>query len=334
MRALDEALDQAQLTRADLAALRVGVFTGGEKEVTDDLAIARAYDEEGDVAEVATRHLRDLRNRSADRISRMIAEQIPGVIVAANYSMACAASAVAVAQAVHWIRRGRIDCALVVGMDTPVNSGTLHAFELLGALSVQNETPEAASRPFDAARDGFVLSEGAGAVVLLSPEASARRGIASAVAITGVGASNNCSALTKTPAQGGAAARAMQRALDDAGLPPSAVGYINAHGTSTDVGDISESNAIACVFAAPPPVSSTKSMMGHLIAGAGVVEVAVTCLALQRGWLPPTINQQHADRECSLDYIPNRGRAAAISHALTNSFGFGGTNVAILMSKP
>lgn len=333
-RALDEALRVASIHRSELSNYRIGVFTGCEKETNDKLGIFKEYlDPSADQNEIAFRHDMDLAARYSDDIARAITSRLEQVVVVANYAMACASGAVAIAQAVRWIRRGRIDCALVVGADVPITSGTLLGFQLLGALSTQTAHPTKASRPFDAERDGFVLSEGAGVLVLLSSR-QARRRDSLLGRIVGIGMTNNRHHITNIPKSGVQAAIAMRRALTDARLSPQEINYINAHGTSTDVGDIAESNAIISVFEVPPPVSSTKSMTGHLVAASGTVELIITALAVTRGYLPPTINQTTRDSECPLDYIPNQGRAAAdAKYAMSNSFGFGGTNVSIIVGR-
>jgi 3-oxoacyl-[acyl-carrier-protein] synthase II len=329
--ALDSALHSSGMTLADLRSARVGVFTGCEKSTTDDVLLFSKYEDPETADEaVGYAHQASLAERFAGVVNETIVARIGSVVMSANYAMACSASAVAIAQAVRWLRRRRIDLALVVGTEAPVTSGVVHGFQLLDALSSQNDAPEQASRPFDTNRDGFVLAEGAGAVVLTR---AADRASGQTTCITGVGMTNNGSHITKTPADGERAAMAMQLALRDAGLSPRDIGYINAHATSTDVGDIGETAAIRRAFEVPPPVSSTKSMTGHLVAAAGIVEFVITATALERSFLPPTINQVVPDPECTLDYIANAGRACTVQHAITNSFGFGGTNVSIVVSR-
>ncbi|HKY39953.1 MAG TPA: beta-ketoacyl-[acyl-carrier-protein] synthase family protein [Polyangiaceae bacterium] len=330
LRAVDEAISSAELQPADFAAVPFGIFSGSEKAVSEDLSLYARYERAPkgmSEPELVREHQLSIQRRSADSLARQIADVLPPARLYANYAQACAASAVAVAQAVRWLRRGTIQRALVLGVDTPVNSASVIDFNLLGALSCRNDAPPEASRPFDARRDGFVLSEGAGALVL---EATAAP-VAARTAIRGVGMNNNQDHITKTPLSGARCAAAMQAALEDAGIDPEAIDYVNAHGTSTDVGDVGETNGIVRVFASPPPVSSTKSMMGHLIAAAGIVELGIACLARERGFLPPTINQQEADPECTLDYVANSGRRAEVTYAMSNSFGFGGTNVALVI---
>jgi 3-oxoacyl-[acyl-carrier-protein] synthase II len=336
-RALAEALRAAGLARSALSGTRTGLFTGCENTPVVDYGLFAAYDALAADATacdaLAARHHRDLMPRKPDAILRALAALVPGAIVRSNFAMACAAGAVAASEALRWLRRGVIDRAIVIAADTPIDPGNVYGFGQLGALSAHNEHPTRASRPFDAQRSGFVLAEGAGALVLEARELARARGAAPLGWLTGAGMSNNQSHITNTPRSGEHAARAMQAALDDAGLTAADIGYINAHGTSTDVGDAGETAAIQRVFAAPPPVSSTKSMTGHLVAAAGIIEAIVTALAVRDGWLPPTINQDEADPECPLDYVANRARAAQLAHAMTNSFGFGGTNVSLVISK-
>lgn len=332
-RALEEALAGAGLDRAALDDGRTGLFTGCESSGSHELSLHAAYDEHGETDEVAARHHRDLFARKPDAVLRALRELVPSAVIRCNYAMACAAGAVAVLEALRWLRRGVITRAVVVAADTPINPGNLHGFGQLGALSAQNEAPARASRPFDALRSGFVLAEGAGALVLETAESAAARGARPLGRLAGGGITNNQAHITNTPRSGEHAARAMQLALDDAGLTAAEIDYINAHGTSTDVGDIGETAAIRRVFAAPPPVSSTKSMTGHLVAAAGLVEVIVALMAVREQRLPPTINQDEPDPDCPLDYVPNAARAHRVSHAMSNSFGFGGSNVSLIVGK-
>ncbi len=220
---------------------------------------------------------------------------------------ACSSANNAIGEAYLAIKHGRADLMLTGGSEAGFVPVTLAGFGNMGALSTRNEEPEKASRPFDKGRDGFVMGEGAGVVVLESLEHAQKRG-----------------------------ARAMRRALEDAGMEPSAIGYINAHGTSTPQGDIAETRAIKAVFgdhAYKLAVSSTKSMHGHLLGAAGAVELIATVMALQEGVLPPTINQVEPDPECDLDYVPNTARETQVDAALSNSFGFGGQNATLIVRR-
>jgi 3-oxoacyl-[acyl-carrier-protein] synthase II len=204
------------------------------------------------------------------------------------------------------------------------------------ALSTRNSEPERASRPFDAERDGFVMGEGAGIVVLEELESARKRGATILAEVIGYGLSGDAYHITSPAPNGEGAARCMNMAIKDAGITPAQIGYINAHGTSTKYGDELETMAIKTVFgdhARKVPVSSTKSMTGHLLGAAGGVEAVISVLALVRGILPPTINLENPDPECDLDYIPNVAREAKCDVALSNSFGFGGQNIALIAGR-
>ena len=202
------------------------------------------------------------------------------------------------------------------------------------ALSHRNAEPARASRPFDRDRDGFVMGEGGAVLILEELEHAPARGARVRGEVVGYGASADAYHITAPAPDGNGAARSMRHALDSAGLDPSAIGYINAHGTSTELGDAGETNAVKQVFGADaPPMSSTKSMTGHLLGGAGALEAAACLGALQEGLLPPTINYTTPDPACDLDYVPNVAREASIEYALSNSFGFGGTNGCLLFKR-
>jgi 3-oxoacyl-[acyl-carrier-protein] synthase II len=245
---------------------------------------------------------------------------------------ACAASGHAIARAVDLIRAGRANVILAGGAESAITPLTVAGFCATRALSTRNDDPEGASRPFDAGRDGFVIGEGA-TVLVLEDEVHARaRGARIYAEVAGYGLSADAHHETAPHPDGLGGAQAMRAALDDAGLAPSDVGYINAHGTSTSLGDIAETIAIRSVFgphADRLAVSSTKSMTGHLLGAAGATEAAATVLALARGVLPPTMNLTDPDPACDLDYIPGEARASKVDAALTNSFGFGGQNASL-----
>jgi 3-oxoacyl-[acyl-carrier-protein] synthase II len=204
------------------------------------------------------------------------------------------------------------------------------------ALSTRNDEPSRASRPFDAARDGFVVGEGAGILILESLEHAERRGAKILAEMVGYGMSGDAYHITQPAEQGDGAYRVMMATLRDAKVDPGVVGYVNAHGTSTPIGDAIETVALKRAFgehARKVAVSSTKSMTGHLLGGAGGLEAGVSVLALRDQILPPTINYENPDPACDLDYVPNQARRAAVEYALTNSFGFGGTNAALLFKR-
>jgi 3-oxoacyl-[acyl-carrier-protein] synthase II len=251
---------------------------------------------------------------------------------------ACSSSAHALGEAFEWLRRGRAQVMVAGGAEATVTPVGIGGFEAMYALSRRNEEPTRASRPFDKGRDGFLCGEGAGVFVLETLSRAKKRGATIYAEITGYGASSDANHLTQPAPKGEGAQRSMRMALRDAGVNPAEVDYINAHGTSTPVGDIAESQAIAAVFGDHALgkklwVSSTKSMMGHLLGAAGAVESAVCALAITEGKIPPTINLEDPDPECTLDYVPLTGRERRIRHALNNSFGFGGTNCSLLFSR-
>ena len=245
---------------------------------------------------------------------------------------ACAASGHAIARAVDWIRAGRTDVVLAGGAESAITPLTVAGFCNTRALSTRNQDPEAASRPFDIGRDGFVIGEGSTVLVLEDERVARARGARIYAEVAGYGLSADAHHETAPHPEGAGGAQAMRMALDDAGLAPEAVGYINAHGTSTSLGDIAETIAIRSVFGSCTDelaVSSTKSMTGHLLGAAGATEAAATVLAIARGILPPTINLDDPDPACDLDHIRNRAREARVEAAITNSFGFGGQNASL-----
>jgi len=249
---------------------------------------------------------------------------------------ACATGTHSIGDAYHMIKRGDADAMIAGGTESTVTPLGIGGFAVMKALSTNNENPTGASRPFDKGRDGFVLAEGAGIVVLEEYEAAKARGAKIYGEIVGYGLSGDAYHLT-SPAPGGeGAARCMKMALATAGLNPEQVDYINAHGTSTPYGDVGETTAIRSVFGSHADklmVSSTKSMTGHLLGAAGGVESVFSLMALQNSVVPPTINYQEPDPECDLDYVPNTAREAKLEYAMSNSFGFGGTNASLLFKR-
>ena len=253
-----------------------------------------------------------------------------------NCLTACAASSQAVGEATEIIRRGEADVMLSGGAHSMIHPFGLTGFNLLTALSTRNEDPAHASRPFDRDRDGFVLGEGAGMLILEELDRAKARGAKIYGEVTGYGSSADAYRITDIHPEGRGAITCMKMAIRDAGLNPEDVGYVNAHGTSTQVNDKVETAAVKGSLgtgAKKTPVSSIKSMTGHLIAAAGSVE-AITCLlAIREGVLPPTINYETPDPECDLDYVPNAARETKLRHAISNSFGFGGQNVSLVLSE-
>jgi 3-oxoacyl-[acyl-carrier-protein] synthase II len=247
---------------------------------------------------------------------------------------ACAASAHAIGYAAMAIRNGEAEAMFAGGTEAPCIPLTFAGFNAMRALSTRNDAPERASRPFDKERDGFIIGEGSGMLILEEMERAKKRGAKIYAEIVGYGMSSDASHITAPSLDG--PERCMLAALKDGGINPDEIEYINAHGTSTPLNDSNETNAIKQVFgqrAYKIPVSSTKSMTGHLLGAAGAVEAAFTVLALDQGILPPTINQEFPDPECDLDYVPNEARKADIKTALSNSFGFGGTNASLIFRK-
>jgi 3-oxoacyl-[acyl-carrier-protein] synthase II len=249
---------------------------------------------------------------------------------------ACATGSHAIGDAFRLIQRGETDAMIAGGAEAVITPLGIGGFNAMKTLSTRNDEPEKASRPFDAERDGFVMGEGAGIVVIESLESAVERGAKIYAEIAGYGMTGDAYHITSPSPNGEGAARCMKKALEDGGLEPSNVNYINAHGTSTKYGDELETSAIKTVFgehAYKLAVSSTKSMTGHLLGAAGGVEAIFTALAVHGDIVPPTINLENPDPECDLDYVANGARKMTVNWALTNSFGFGGTNACLLLKK-
>lgn len=249
---------------------------------------------------------------------------------------ACSSGAHAVGDAYRVISRGDADVMIAGGSEAAVTPMGVGGFAAMRALSTRNEEPHRASRPFDKDRDGFVVGEGAGVIVLEELEMAKKRGAPIVAELVGYGMSGDAYHITLPPDDGNGAHRVMLNAITDAGIRPDQVQYINAHGTSTPPNDRIETMAIKRLFGDHAPklaISSTKSMIGHLLGAAGAVEAGITSLVVERGVLPPTINYDTPDPDCDLDYVPNKMRKAEIQYALSNSFGFGGTNASLLFKK-
>ncbi|MCO4769265.1 MAG: beta-ketoacyl-[acyl-carrier-protein] synthase family protein [Deltaproteobacteria bacterium] len=247
---------------------------------------------------------------------------------------ACASGSHALMDAMHMIQLGRAKRVLTGGVCTPVTRSMMPGFAMLSALSTRNEVPHAASRPFDADRSGFIMGEGSSLMVLEDLEAAQARGARIHGEILGAGIATDAYRLTDPEPTGRGMGEAMRRALKDAGLAPENVDYINAHGTSTKLNDAAESKAVKAAFgeqAYSIPMSSTKSMFGHLIHAAGITEAIVCTKTIQDGRITPTINYETPDPDCDLDYVPNTAREATVKVAMNNSFGFGGQNVSVLI---
>ncbi len=275
-------------------------------------------------------------------IPMLIGNMAPGMISIyfgakgpnASLATACAAGAHAVGDSYRAIQNGSADAMITGGVEAVVTQSCIAGFSAMKALSTRNDDPQKASRPFERDRDGFVVGEGSGILIIESLEHALERGAKIYAEIVGFGMSGDGFHISAPPPDGNGAARCMQAAIDDAGISYDQVNYINAHGTSTPLNDLYETRAIKTVFkekARSLPVSSTKSMTGHLLGGAGGIETVFTALTIKHGIIPPTINYENPDPECDLDYVPNVARKAKIIYAMTNSFGFGGTNGCLLL---
>jgi 3-oxoacyl-[acyl-carrier-protein] synthase II len=281
-----------------------------------------------------------LRHLTPFFIPKLIGNLAPGHISirfgarGANFATtsACASGSHSIGEAYRMIKFGYLDAAIAGGSEAAVTSLGVGGFCAMRALSTRNEEPQKASRPFDKERDGFVIAEGSGVLVLEERDAAIARGAKILAEICGYGATSDAYHITSPSPNGRGAAKCMRMCLEDADLDPNEVDYINAHGTSTEQGDVAETQAVKQVFgerAGKVAISSTKSMTGHTLGAAGAIESVFSVLALQRQMMPPTINQEVPDPECDLDYVPNKARPARIRIALNNSFGFGGTNTTL-----
>jgi 3-oxoacyl-[acyl-carrier-protein] synthase II len=327
------AIEDAKLVINGSNADRVGVITGcglGGLSILEDTC-------------------NKINNQGPRRVSpffipMMIGNMAPGMISiqfgakGPNVSLAtaCAAGAHAVGDSYKIILNGEADAMITGGVESVVNPTCIAGFNAMKALSTRNDEPQKASRPFDRDRDGFVVGEGCGILIIEALDHALERGAQIYAEITGYGMSGDGYHMTAPPPDGSGAARCMTAALKDSGLAFDSIDYINAHGTSTPLNDLSETRAIKSVFkehAYNLAISATKSMTGHLLGGAGGIETVFTALAISDGRLPPTINHDDSDDECDLDYVPNVMREARIEHAMTNSFGFGGTNASLILSR-
>jgi len=334
--AVDQALTHAGISyeEDDPAAVRAGVVVG-----TGIGGIITTQNE-----------VDTLRDRGPDRISPLsitkIISNMAGGVVSIRHHLygpntctvtACAASANAIGDAAEIIRRDAADVMVAGGNEAGIVEFALAGFCASRAVSTRNDDPQGASRPFDLDRDGFVMAEGAAALILEEREHAIARGATIHGEILGYGMSADGYHITLPRPGGAGAARAMQAALDDAGMAPADIDYINAHGTSTSANDATETAAIKTVFgdqAYRVPISSTKSMTGHLLGGAGALEALACILAIRDGVVAPTINYTTPDPECDLDYVPNEAREVTVRTTMTNSFGFGGHNVALVIGAP
>ena len=341
------AVDHSGLeTKSDLDRTRFGVYLGsgeGQQDFPRFVKLVHAATRDGrvDTSTFTRQGLKELHPiHEAEQEPGTPAGHLAGIFGArgpnANCLTACAASSQAIGEATEIIRRGDADVMLSGGTHSMIHPFGVTGFNLLTALSTRNDEPTRASRPFDRDRDGFILGEGAGMVILEELEHAKARGATIFGEVAGYGSTADAFRLTDTHDEGRGAIASIREALADAEINAGDVDYINAHGTSTSVNDSIETLAIKRSFgdlAYKVPVSSTKSMMGHLIAAAGSVEAIVCLLAIRDGVIPPTINLEHPGDDCDLDYVPHEGRNKKVDVTLSNSFGFGGQNIALILRR-
>ncbi|AMV37441.1 beta-ketoacyl-ACP synthase II [Planctomyces sp. SH-PL62] len=344
--AATQAVAHAGLNESRLDPSRFGVYLGsgeGQQDFGRFVALVHGSSREGkvDTARFTSQGVRGLHAvREADQEPGNPAGHLASVFGARGANLtcqtACAASAQAIGEASEFIRRGDLDVVLAGGAHSMIHPLGVTGFILLTAMSTRNDDPARASRPFDRDRDGFVLGEGGGVLVLEDLEHARARGAVIYGEVAGHGSTADAFRLTDSHDEGRGAVAAMRTALEDAGLDPSDIDYINAHGTSTPSNDSIETLAIKRVFgdgAYTMPISSTKSMTGHLVSAGGAVEAVACLLALRDGVLPPTINLENPDPACDLDYIPHQARERRVDAVLSNSFGFGGQNTALILKR-
>jgi 3-oxoacyl-[acyl-carrier-protein] synthase II len=277
-------------------------------------------------------------------IPMIIGNMAPGVVSIhfgakgpnASVATACAAGAHAIGDAFKLVKTGKADAMITGGMEAVITGTCIAGFNAMKALSTRNDEPEKASRPFDRDRDGFVVGEGCGILILEFLESALERGAHIYAEMVGYGMSGDGFHMTSPPPDGSGASRCMQAAIDDAGITADQIDYVNAHGTSTPINDLYETRALKTVFknhAKKVAISSTKSMTGHLLGGSGGIETVFTALTIEHGIIPPTINLDNPGEECDLDYVPHVARKVNVNVAMTNSFGFGGTNASLVLRK-
>jgi len=333
MAAATMAVKESGLAIDDANAARVGVFTGNGIGGLSTIEKYHKISLERGPRKITPFFIpMVISNLSAGQISILYGLKGPNLSV----TTACAAGTHAVGEAFRSISRGDCDMAITGGSESTVCPLAVGGFNAMKALSRNNENPEKASRPFDRDRDGFIISEGAGMLVLEELEHARSRNADIFAEVIGFGLSGDGHHMAAPPEDGNGAVRCMQMALDDAGLVPEDVDYINAHGTSTPLNDVVETRAIKTVFgehAYKLAISSTKSMIGHMLGGAGGVESVFLALSIKDQIIPPTINLENPDPECDLDYVPNKARETVIKTAISNSFGFGGTNAVLAMRR-
>ncbi len=345
--ACQEAFENANLDLDTINPEMLGISLGGNEETSKLADFSNAFRNDNLLSALHNRDLsyfndsrylaqiwalRRCAHTTANIISIIYNAQGP----VSTSSTACASSAQAIGKALRMIEHGDADIMIIGGSDSIITEFSVAGFGLLGALSKNNDNPEQASRPFDLKRDGFILGEGAGILILEELSHAKARGANIIAELTGFGSSSNAYRITDSPPDGRGADQSMRSALRDAGRDPEDIDYINAHGTSTLINDRSETQAIKKVFgdaAYGIPISSNKSMLGHLIASAGTIEMIVSALTIQRNLIPPTINYEVPDPDCDLDYVPNEPRTYEVDAVLSNSFAFGGQNASLVIER-
>jgi 3-oxoacyl-[acyl-carrier-protein] synthase II len=327
------AMDDAKLTITGENAPRVGVFMGSGIGGFSTIEREHVALLEGGPRRISPFFIPSaIINLAAGQVSIRFGAKGPNLATCT----ACSASAHAIGDSFEIIRRGDADAMIAGGSEAAITPMSVGGFAAMRALSTRNDEPERASRPFDKDRDGFIIGEGSGVIILEERESAIRRGARIYAEVVGYGMSADAYHITAPTEDGSGAQRVMDMAIRKAGIAPQQVGYINAHGTSTPHNDRIETLAIKKLFgehAKKLAVSSTKSMTGHLLGAAGGLEAGITALAVYHQTLPPTINLENADPDCDLDYVPGKCRAMKLDYALSNSFGFGGTNAALLLKR-
>jgi len=331
--ATQQALKQAELDMDETDRTRVGVLIGnGIGGLVETQEAVRTVDAKGGMKIDPFYYPRMLPNMAAAHIALHVgAKGYNNTVITA-----CAAGTQAIGDALDLVRSGRVDVAITGGTEATLCELGLAGFAVIRALSSHNEEPEKASRPFDAERDGFVAAEGAGIFVVENLEHARARKAPILAELAGYGAGNDAYHVVAPSVDGEGAGNAMRWALEDAGVEPAEVDYINAHGTSTKLNDVSETLAIKHVFgedAYRVPISATKSMVGHSFGAAGAIESIAAVQSIQTGMIHPTINLEHPDPECDLDYVPNKARKVDVGVVLKNSFGFGGQNACLVLKR-